>query len=62
MNNSDLARSASVPPPDSVPPAAVPAPGRQKYEPPQLVLVGNLRNLLGKSGLRGDWPNRSRKP
>ena len=24
------------------------------YEPPRLVLVGDLRNLLGKSGHRGD--------
>lgn len=38
-------------------------PERPPYEPPRLTRVGNLRELLGKSGTRFDTPNpHNRRP
>ena len=31
-----------------------PSPGELPYEPPMVVPIGNLRDLLGKSGARND--------
>ncbi|MBL8797058.1 MAG: hypothetical protein JNM56_24365 [Planctomycetia bacterium] len=46
---------------DTVPPAPVAPPA---YEPPQLTPLGNLRDVLGKSGGRSDFGNRlgARRP
>jgi hypothetical protein len=50
------AREVTAAPPASAPlPKALP----ESYEPPTLTPVGNLCDLLGKSGLRGDFTYRA---
>jgi hypothetical protein len=53
----------NAPSPDQATPPPVETPSAQErlklpYEPPSLVPVGNLRDVLGKSGANPDYDNR----